>query len=205
MKSIAFLSVVILALTLSASAGGVNFTNNGGTLAGTSAGLSLTGSELTQLVGLNGNGGVSGDLGTVTFTTGEMLSGNLITGGTFSGTGSSFVITGNGSPGVPNGVIFNGSFSGTVRWVENTNCGTDGSICYTVYGSISGTWVTGQTVSGATVQLTFNAGKNGFTGSVPLASGDTVIDVVPEPGALGLMGTGIAAIAGMLRRKKRSS
>ena len=201
MKKIIVISFLALALPLAALAGDVNFINNGGTLAGSSVGLALTGSQLTTVVGLNGNGGVQGDLGTVTFATGALLSGNLTTGGTFTGAGSSFIITGNGSPGVPNGVIFSGTFSGALTWVEDTNCGTDGSVCYTLYGSITGIWYTGQTANGATVQLTFNAGKNGFTGSVPLASGDTVIGVVPEPGTLGLLGTGLAALTGLARKK----
>ena len=52
-----------------------------------------------------------------------------------------------------------------------------------------------------TVQLTVNTGKGFSNGSVMLASGNTNIEVVPEPGTLGLLGTGLLGIAGMLHSK----
>jgi hypothetical protein len=194
--------VLALALPLAAFAGNVDFTNTGGTLTGTSAGLTLTGSELTIVEGLGG-GIVSGGLGSLTFTTGALTSGNLMTGGTFAA-GGTFTITGNGTGGIPNGVIFSGTFSGPVTWTEVTTSGPNGSIYYTLTGTISGTWYNGSTVNGATTQITFNAGKNGFTGSVSLGSGDTIITTVPELGTLSLLGTGLVGLAGIVRRKLKS-
>ncbi len=202
MKRIVLMALLALALPLAAFAGDVDFGNNSGTLAGSSEGLTLTGSELTSVTGLGGGGLIQGDLGTLTFTTGALTSGSLTTGGTFAA-GGSFVITGNGTGGIPTGVIFSGSFSGPVTWTEVTS-GPNGAIYYTLTGAISGTWYNGASVSGATTQITFNAGKNGFTGSIGLGSGDTIITTVPEPGTLGLLGTGLVGLAGIVRKKMKA-
>ena len=190
MKRMLWMAVLALALPLSAFAGSsVDFTNSGGTLTGSSAGLSLTGSEL---IAINGLGGLqTGNLGSLTFSTGSLVSGSLQMGGTFNG-GGSFIITGN------SGVIFNGSFTGPVTWTLVTLA--NGTHNYTLTGSLSGSWMGGGTVEGATVQLTINTGKGFFNGSTTISSGDTNI-TVPEPGTLGLLGTGLIGLAGALRRK----
>jgi hypothetical protein len=199
MKRILWMAVLALALPISAFANNsVDFTNSGGTLSGSSAGLSLTGSTLIAVNGLGGLGLVTGNnLGSLTFTTGALTSGSLQMGGTFAG-GGSFVITGNGSNGIPNGTIFNGSFTGPVTLTLVTLA--NGTHNYTISGSVSGTWLGGGTVDGATVQLTINTGKGFFNGSTTISSGDTNI-AVPEPGTLGLLGTGLIGLAGALRRK----
>src|ERR1700740_3578410 len=114
MKRMLMLVLLALALPMAAFANNsVDFTNSGGTLSGSSAGLSLTGSSLSAVNGLSGLGLVTGDLGSLVFGTGALTSGSLQMGGTFAG-GGWFDITGNGTNGIPSGAIFTGSFSGPV-------------------------------------------------------------------------------------------
>ena len=198
MKRIVLMVVLALALPMAALADSVDFTNSGGTLASSGAGLALTSSMLIAVNGLGGGGLVTGDLGSISFSTGALSGGTLQNGATFAA-GGSFVITGNGTNGIPNSVIFNGSFSGPVTWTLVTLA--NGTHNYTLTGSLSGTWISGATVNGATVQLTINTGKGFFNGTTTISSGDTNISTVPEPGTLGLLGTGLVGLAGALHRK----
>ena len=198
MKRILILVLLALALPMAAFANNsIDFTNSGGTLSGSSAGLSLTRSELIAVNGLNGLGLVTGNLGSLSFTTGALTSGSLQMGGTFAG-GGSFIIDGNGTNGIPSGAIFTGSFSGPVTWTLITLA--NGTHDYTLSGSVTGTTLSGATVEGATVQLVINTGKGFFNGSTTISSGDTNI-VVAEPGSLTLLGTGLLGLAGVVRRK----
>jgi hypothetical protein len=199
MKKMLLLAVLALALPTAVFAGSsVDYTNSGGTLAGTNSGLSLSGSVLIAVNGLNGGGLITGsNLGSLEFSTGALTSGSLQMGGTFAA-GGTFNIVGNGTNGIPNGTLFTGSFSGPVTWTLITL--SNGTHNYTLSGSLSGWNGSGTPTQGVTVQLTINTGKGFFNGSTNISSGDTNI-VVPEPGSLSLLGTGLIGLAGVIGRK----
>jgi hypothetical protein len=205
MKKILLLAVLALALPTALLAGSsVDYTNSGGMLAGSSSGLTLSGSALIVANGLNGGGLVTGNLGAVTFGTGALMSGSLAQGGVFAG-GGWFTITGNGTNGIPNGTVFSGTFDGPVTWTLMTL--SNGTHNYTLIstGGLSGMSGSGLRTVGATQQLTINTGKGFFDGSTTIASGDSNFAlVVPEPGSLGLLGTGLIGLGGVVRRKLKA-
>ena len=193
MRRVILLTLLAMGLPTAALANSIDFLNSGGTLSGSSAGLTLSGSTLIGVGSIMGN-----DLGTVTFSTGALATGNLQMGGTFMA-GGTFTITGNGANGVHDGVIFSGSFTGPVTWTLVTTNGNS----YQLSGTVSGTWFTGATLNGTTVAETVNLGSTFFVTSATLGKGHTniVTSVVPEPGALTLLGTGLISLTAMVRRK----
>jgi hypothetical protein len=188
MRRVVLLALLALALPFSAwASSSIDISTGGGTITGSSSGLSLTGSTMFKYGSIVGS-----NLGTVTFTTGAFTSGNIQDGGTLAA-GGTFVITGNGNNGVPNAVIFSGTFT-SATWTRQDL--TDGTHTYTLTGAL----VDKNGRVGATTQLTVNTGKGFFTGSVDLSSGDTNL-TVPEPGTLVLLGTGLLGVGGLVRKK----
>jgi PEP-CTERM motif-containing protein len=190
MRRVLLLTLLALALPMAAFASSsIDLSNHDGTITGNNSGLSLTGSVIKVYGSITGS-----NLGSVSFTTGAFTSGNAADGGDLAA-GGSFVIIGNGTNGVPNGTIFNGSFT-SATWSYITLA--DGTHQYTLRGAIADS--SGHV--GATSQLTINVGMGLFNGTAGLASGDTTLSV-PEPGTLGLLGTGLVGLAGVMRRRFR--
>ena len=204
MRRIVWMALLALALPLAAWANSTSiFTDYGGKITlGAGNTLSLSNSTLDSL-NLNGVtvGGQGFNLGGVIFTTGSLISGSVGGGGVFA-SGGSFTVTGNGTNGLPNGVLFSGTFSSPVDWIatyDPLGDGGKGTWTYTLTGALTGT-SNGSTVSGATAQFTFDVhGGKPFSKSVRLSSGVTTV-TVPEPGTLALFGTGMVGLVGLLRR-----
>jgi hypothetical protein len=145
------------------------------------------------------------DLGSVSFTTGTLSTGSVSGGGTFAG-GGSFTIMGQGKwlaglPGSPKGktTLFSGSFVGPVDWTLDSSVGSKEK--FTLTGSIAGTLYNGTSVTGTTTQNLYTYKGQLMSGIGHINTSTTTLSTVPEPGTLGLLGTGLVSIAGVFRRK----
>ena len=195
MRRVLVLALLALALPMAAWADGIDLVNKFGTISISAGGITSTGSQLKQFNGVVAAPGHS--LGSVSFSTGALIGGSIQTGGTFSDVGSSFVVTGKG-PQVPHkGTIFSGAFVGPVSWTLVSQNGQ--SLTYTLSGAIQGTLWNGRFVTGTTTQTITSTNGQIRLGIGHIKMGETFL--TPEPGTLGLLGTGLVAIAGMLRRK----
>jgi hypothetical protein len=197
MKAAWILIVLALALPLTAFADGIVLTNQGGNIAISTAGISSIGSQLRSFNGIVAPPGHS--IGSVRFSTGALTSGSLATGGTFSSTGSSFLVIGNGNYGQPKGTIFSGSFVGPIIWTLTSAPGVK-NLTFTLSGTIQGMLYDGRKVTGTTVQNIYTTNGQLAQGIGHIKVGSTPL-AVPEPGTLSMFGAGLVGLGGMFRRK----
>jgi hypothetical protein len=197
MKAVLLLIALALALPLAAFADGIVLTNQNGSITISNAGISSFGSQLKSFNGIVAPAGHS--MGSVRFSTGALISGSLAAGGTFSSTGSSFVVIGNGNYGQPKGTIFSGSFVGPIIWTLTSPPGAK-NLTFTLSGTIQGMLYDGRTVTGTTVQNIYTTNGQLAQGIGHIKVGSTPL-AIPEPGTLSMFGVGLVALGGMFRRK----
>ncbi len=198
MRRVLVLALLALALPMAAWANGISLVDEYGSISVSDSGIISTGAQLIEFNGIVPP--PHRDLGSVSFSTGALLTGSITAGGTFSATGSSFVVIGSGKYGEPKGVIFSGVFVGPIEWTKESTGPHGNTIYYQLSGTIQGMLYNGRMVTGTTTQDIYTSKDQLAQGIAHISMGNTHF-TVPEPGTLGLLGTGLVGIAGMFRRK----
>jgi hypothetical protein len=195
------LLILFVCLPSVALANSITLHTREGLLTGANSGLVDRTSEVINATGFKG------DLGKIFFSTGKLISGSLEHGGEFAA-GGSFTLFGNGFDRTHRGDDFTGTFSGPVSWTFVTLA--NGTHEYTLTGHLSGTWFSGQSVTGVLVEMTLNTGKGFYNGDGTLQAGTLTVTgsdihlTVPEPSSTLFLaiGTGLLGMASVLPRKK---
>lgn len=208
MRRLAVILGLFALLSVAAWADSLQLTNQSGTVTFNTVGgvttLVTTGSELMSYGNIQAAKGHS--LGKVSFSTGAFQGSSIWNSGTFSNVGSTFNVIGVGqwvkalTGQTKNPVsLFSGSFTSPIDWTLVSQNHTQ--YIFTLSGTISGMYYTGRMVTGSTSQTLYVYSDQepvDHKGGIHL--GGTQL-AVPEPGTLSLLGTGLVAIAGTMRRK----
>ena len=204
-----------LCASLTAFADSATFANTAGQFMSDTnrTNVTLSGSMLTGITGLSALGipdcPPATCSGTVGLTSGNKTSGFLLgTQGATFGAGGSLTVTGAG-------FTFSGTFDNGATWQCAGACTVAGGGTWSFFGTVTGgTLTVGSNtyniMTAATIQLT-TTGKPtaGATGPITWkdAGGTTSFTtpvVAPEPGSLGLVGTGLVGLGALAKRRTAS-
>jgi hypothetical protein len=179
MKKVVLLALLALALPIAASANTFDYAGLAG--AGSAPAATVTGT-------VTSGGTVSITLYSLSVNGGGFAAGTIsisVNLGSSCGAGCANITGGTVKIwDASNTLLFSGTFSsGSANQVGN---GAQGTVIN----------IQGITTGGTTIAGVFNLGRAGWGGS-----SDTF--VTPEPGTLGLLGTGLVGLAGIVRRKLR--
>ena len=200
------LALLVVVLPVLARADTIDLTNEFGSVTILNSGITSVGSQLRSVTVDGKNIGSGHAMGSVTFWTGAFIptgpTSTIWTGGEFTGgAASDFTVKGKWGPlKADKGTIFSGQFVGPVDWT--LVAGGKFFHEYLLTGEIKGQLWNGHMATGSVseeIYTFWNQEEKDHKGSIHL--GSTVINSTPEPGTLGLLGSGLLAMAGALRRK----